>query len=301
MAPGGGLTWNAGWGMGTLWARMGHPKLMTWADPGFPQFRKIIVDKFAKLAQIGADGVHIDKMFPSAIDYNPDIPLGPDTSTWEGAILLSQEILRECRKYNPDWAMSFECNWDRMLQFGGATWWVGNQLITRQVFPENVETLAITQAYDYLGVNNAVRDGQAVMLAPMSFSRGLDWPPVRGLARYIKEVKRIRDSLQETVFLGEPLGATQVVLRDIPSDGVQYATFRHRGTGRRVCILTNSRNEPRTVTFAGFEGAQEATVRVYVPGGPQVRTAKDRDVKLPAAITIPPERLAFIEEQGGMR
>ncbi len=135
MNPDGSLTWNAGWGMGTLWARMGHPKLMTWADLGFPQFRKIIVDKFAKLAQIGADGVHIDKMFPSAIDYNPDIPLAPDTSTWEGAILLSQEIFRECRKYNPDWAMSFECNWDRMLQFGGATWWVGNQLITRQGLP----------------------------------------------------------------------------------------------------------------------------------------------------------------------
>ncbi len=295
MAPDGGLTWNAGWGMGTLWARMGHPKLMTWADPGFPQFRKIIVDKFAALAKIGADGVHIDKMFPSAIDYNPDIPLSPDTSTWEGAVLLSQEVLRECRRYNPDWAMSFECNWDRMLQFGGATWWVGNQLITRQVFPENVETLAITQAYDYLGINNAVRDGHAVMLAPMNFCRGLDWPPVRGLARYIKEVKRLRDGLQETVFLGEPLGATQAVLRDMPSDGVQYATFCRRGGGHRACILTNSRREPRTLTFAGFEGGQGTTVRVHVP------FAKARDVKLPAAITIPPERLVFVEEQGGAR
>ena len=102
----GGLTWIAGWGMGTLWARMGHPKLMTWADLAFPQFRKIIVDQFAKLAKIGADGVHVDKMFPAAIDYNPDIPMSPDTSTWEGAILLTKEIMAACRKHNPDWAMS---------------------------------------------------------------------------------------------------------------------------------------------------------------------------------------------------
>ena len=50
MTANGGLTWNAGWGMGTLWARMDHPKRMTWADPAFPQFRKIIVDQFARLA-----------------------------------------------------------------------------------------------------------------------------------------------------------------------------------------------------------------------------------------------------------
>ena len=295
MTPDGGFTWMAGWGMGTLAARMGHPKLMTWADLGFPQFRQIIVERFAKLAQIGGDGVHIDKMFPSAIDYNPDIPLPPDTSTWEGAILLSKEIFQECRKYNPNWAMSFECNWDRMLQFGGATWWVGNQLITRQVFPENVETMGLTQAYDYLAVNNAVRDGNAVMIAPMNFCRGMEWPPFQGLADYIKEVKRIRDELQETVFMGEPLGASQVALREKPSDGVQYCAFRNRTTGRRVCILTNSKSEPRTCTFAGFEGGQSATVRVQVP------FAQAREVTLPAAITIPPERLAFVEELGGAR
>ena len=206
MKADGGYTWMAGWGMGTLWARAGHPKLMTWANLAFPQFRKIIVDYFVKLASIGADGVHVDKMFPTAMDYNPDSPMSPDTATWEGAIQLTQEIMRECRKANPDWCMSFECNWDRMLQFGGATWWVGNQLITRKVFPENVETLGLCQAYDYLGVNNAVRDGHAVMVAPLSFSRGVDWPPVHGLANYIKEVKRIRDALQDTVFFGESLG-----------------------------------------------------------------------------------------------
>ena len=274
---------------------MGHPKLMTWADLGFPQYRKVIVDQFAHLAQIGGDGVHIDKMFPTAIDYNPDIPLPPDTSTWEGAILLSKEVLQECRKHNPDWAMSFECNWDRMLQFGGATWWVGNQLITRQIFPENAETMGLTQAYDYLAVNNAVRDGHVVMIAPMNFCRGMEWPPFQGLADYIKEVKRIRDGLQDTVFMGEPLGATRVTLRDMPGDGVQYGAFRNRATGRRVCILTNSRNEPRTFTFAGFEGAGGATARVHIP------FAQAREVRLPAAITIPPERLVFIEELGGAR
>ena len=129
--PDGGGTWKVGWGMGTLWARMDHPKLMTKVDPAFPQYRKIIVDQFAKLAQIGGDGVHVNKMFPCEIDYNPNLPMGPDIGPWEGAIQLTKEVFAACRKHNPDWAMSFECNWDRMLQFSDASWWVGNQRITR--------------------------------------------------------------------------------------------------------------------------------------------------------------------------
>ena len=295
MTADGGHTWMAGWGMGTLWARMGHPKLMTWADLAFPQFRKIIVDQFSRLAQIGGDGVHVDKMFPTALDYNPDIPMSPDTATWEGAILLTQEVLRECRKHNPDWAMSFECNWDRMLQFTGATWWVGNQLITRQVFPEHAETLGLYQAYDFLGVNNAVRGGHIVMVAPLNFSRSLDWPPFKGLANYIKEVKRLRDQLQDAVFYGEVLGQNGVELRGPPPDGVEYNVFRNRVTGQRVCVLTNSRMEARQVTLTAFEGAPGARARVHTP------FAGGRALALPAEISVPGERVVFVEELGGKR
>ncbi len=34
--PDGEITWNAGWGMGTLWARMGHPKLHDLGGPRLP-------------------------------------------------------------------------------------------------------------------------------------------------------------------------------------------------------------------------------------------------------------------------
>lgn len=289
MAENGGLTWNAGWGMGTLAARMGEAaKKMTWADPAFPQFRKIIVDQFAKLAEIGADGVHVDKMFPTAIDYNPDIPLSPDSATWEGAIQLSKEIMAECRKRNPNWAMSFETNWDRMLQFGCATWWVGNQLVTRSIFPEHAETTSITMAYDYLGINNLVRNGHVVMVASMSFARGMDWPPFAGLADYIRDLKRIRDSLQETVFFGEVTGHDGVELEGSPAQGIDYNVFRSRTTGRHVCIMTNSSREPQGQVIKSL--GKGAAIRIHTPG------KKSFAVMLPTAIEIPAERLIFVEE-----
>lgn len=288
--PNGELTWNTGWGMGTLWARMDHPKKMTWADPAFPQFRKIIVDQFAKLAEIGADGVHIDKMFPSNLDFNPDLPMSSDAAGWEGAIVLSKEINEACRKLNPAWAMSFECNWDRLLQFSGATWWVGNQRITRSVFPENVEATSISSAYDYLGVNNLVRDGHVVMLAPRTFAGGMDWKPWEGLADYIKGVKRIRDELQETVFYGEVLGHDGVTLGDVPP-GVEYTVFRNLASGKRVCILTNSKLENAKQSILGFDGRQGAKVRVHVPN------QETKTFQLPAEIDVPAERIVFVEER----
>jgi hypothetical protein len=286
----GGLTWNIGWGMGTVWARMGHPKLETWADLGFPQYRKLIVDQFEALAKIGADGVHVDKMFPAIISYNPDSPMSPDTSTWEGAILLSQEVLAACRKHNPDWSMSFECYWDRMLQFGGCTWWVGNQRITRSIFPENAETLAIRNAYDTLGVNNAVRNGHHVMIAPKEFSRGMDWKPFEGLSDYIRDVKAIQDKLLETVFLGEVLGHEGILLKDQPARGIEYNVFRNRQTALRACILTNASRKPYAQKLKGFERAGSSSVRIHQP------TRASYIVNLPASITIPAEEIVFIEE-----
>ncbi len=288
MTANGGYTWMAGWGMGTLWARMDHPKLMTWLDLGFPEVRQMLVRQFAKLAAIGADGVHVDKMFPAAIEYNPHVPLSPDTATWEGAILLTKEVMAACRKYRPEWAMSFECNWDRLLQFTGSTWWVGNQIITRQVFPENTETLGLYQPYDFLGVNNAVRGGHTVMVAPMNFCHSPAWVPFRGLARYIREVKRIRDSLQETVFYGEILGKSGVSVVGEPGRGLDWNVFRNRKTGRRVCVVTNSGLGRASLTLTGFRGA----ARVRIPFEPSCV------LRLPANVVVPAERIAFVEELG---
>ena len=242
------------------------------------------------LAQIGADGVHVDKMFPAAIDYNPNLPMSPDTGPWEGAILLTKEVFAACRKYNPDWAMSFECNWDRLLQFTGATWWVGNQRITRAVFPENAEMLLIAMPYDYLGVNNAVREGHTVMLGPMNFCRSVGWKPWQGLANYIKEVKRIQDSLTDTVYLGEVLGQEGVRIADGPAAGVAYNVFRNISTGKRVCILTNAAMQSKKQTITAFEASPSGEARIHTPFQPA------KVVKLPAEIEIPAERIVFVEE-----
>ena len=290
MREDGSPTVLAGWGMGTLWARMGHPKLMAWVDPSFPAYQRELTRQFAKLVDIGADGLHVDKMYPSAFNHNPRCRIGPDTSTWEGSVRLSEALLKECREINPDFALSFECNWDRMLQFTDAVWWVGNMSVVRSVFPEMVETLSITSPYDYLGVNNAVRLGHAVLLGPLNYSRSIGWEPWQGLADYIKEVKGIQDSLADTVFLGEVLGKQGVELTSDPGPGIEYNVFRNLRNGRHACVITNG--DPTDVKQGIRSLGRHSTgrVRIHTPFREPVES------RLPVEVTVPGERIVFVEE-----
>ena len=243
-----------GYAMGTLWARMGHPKVMVSVDPGFPAYRRALIRYFLKLVEAGADGVHVDKMFPMSMNFNPRCELGPDTSPWEGVIQLTRDFLAEARKIKPDFAMSFECNWDRMLEFGDSIWWVGNMSIARRVFPEMIETREISAAYDYLGVNAAACRSEVGLVDPMTGSRSVGWPPFRGLARYIGEVKRIQDRLSEAVFYGELLDHAQIQLQHEPEEKVEYNVFRGLTTGKRVCIFSNAAGEDRCQGIECFSG-----------------------------------------------
>jgi hypothetical protein len=158
-----------------------------------------------------------------------------------------------------------------------------------------VETLAICSPYDFLGVNNAVRNGHQVMLGPLNFCRSLDWPPVRGLAEYVKEVKRIRDRLQETVFYGEVLGQTGVTLTDKLPGGVEYNVFRNRDTGLRVCVLSNSSRTPAKAGLGGFgpPGSPEALVRTPFKAA--------RRLPLPGIVEVPAEGIVFVAEEAAER
>lgn len=286
----GDATWIAGWGMGTLASRMGlTAPLMSFLDPAHERYTRRLLTWFQRLASIGADGVHVDKMFPALLDLNPAAPLPPDTATWESAIRFLTTMNRTCRAINPAWRISNECNWDRTLQVGTATWWASNMTAVKAVFPETLETAAVYQPYDFAAVNNAMREGHALMVAPYHFQRSMDEPSWRRLSVYIQKVKAIRDRFNAQLVFGEPdsPGAARVV--ELPSS-CAMKVYRDRGPGRRVAIITNSDEGPAGFTLAGWHGSGIRTARVHVPG------ARPYGVMLPAQITAPAEGLVFVEE-----
>ena len=289
----GQTSWIGGWGMGTLASRMGlTTPLMAFADTSFPGMADAQLNYFKHLAKVGADGIHIDKGFPQALNFNPRIVLSPDQSPWLGTTHMLERICRECRAIHPDFRVSCETAWDRMLSYGAGTWWAGNMSVARNIFPELVETVGLCQPYDYLGVNDAVRNGYAVMVAPFQFNRSMDCGPWRGLAGYIRDVKKVRDALADYVFTGEQLDPEDASFenKDKPA-GIEHAVYRNLKNGKRAVILTNRGASPATVVFTGFGTASSGQIQVFRPA------EAPTSMQLPAPITLDSERIAFLVEK----
>ena len=287
-----GQTRAAGWGMGTLGARMGLtcPPISS-CDPGFPEYRKIIVDRMLKLAEIGADGIHYDKVGAGDLDFNPDLPLPVDQAHPTGIIKCIEETLAACRAIRPDFCLGVESHWDRLLSTCDA-WWLWYDMldhvpVLKYTFPEFFPTFAVVQPWDYNNVNNAVRYGYQILVGPVRYSASMSDEQSRPISAYIREVIRIREELKDTLLFGEFLDNLEVTVE--AGEHVKYSTHRNPDTGKRACVLVNLGEDEKRVEVA-FDGPP-SPARIYRP------FEEVQGIKLPAMLLVPGERLVIVVEQ----
>ncbi len=285
-----------GWGMGSFGARLGFTRRPLQAmSSGIPEFRKIIVTQMEHLARIGADGVHIDKLCPSGMDFNPILKLGPDQAISQGQLSAVGEMQSACGAIKPDFSISAECPWDRLLEYTGVGWsWhqaAGQHVpVFKYTFPDlYLPTIAVQQPYDYTAVNNAMRYGYQIFVGPGNYTEAMDYRPFQPLADYIKEVIRLRKELRDTIYSGEFVDTLEAAVTGSGETG--YGVFRNPRTGKRACVLVNYDREAREVSLQRFEGRSGTSVRIYQP------FSKPRQASLPVPIRLPGERFAVVMEE----
>lgn len=286
---------NSGYGEGTLGARIGftHRQLQKMSS-GIPEFRRIIVRQMEKLAEIGADGIHFDKLCPGSMNFNPLLKMSPDRAVSEGQLAAVEETETACRAINPGFAISAECPWDRLFPFTGVGWaWhptSGQHVpVLKYTFPYvYLPTMAVTQPYDYTPVNNALRYGYQIFVGPGNYVETMDFPPFRPLANYIKEAIRLRQGLKDTIYSGEFLDTLEASVTSAGTVG--YGVFRNTSTGKRACVLVNYDREPHEASVR-FDGNTSGAVEVYQP----FADASHR--QLPVTVRVPGERFAVVREE----
>jgi len=285
-----------GWGMGSLGARLGFTRRPLQAmSSGIPEFRKIIVSQMEQLARIGADGVHIDKLCPGGMDFNPLLKLSPDQAISQGQLAAVREMQSACGAIQPHFSISAECPWDRLLEYTGVGWsWhqpAGQHVpVFKYTFPElYLPTMAAQQPYDYTAVNNAMRYGYQIFVGPGNYTESMDYGPFRPLANYIKDVIRLRKDLRETIYSGEFLDTLEAKVTGAADTG--YGVFRNPATRKRACVVVNYSREPREVSVSGFEGRDRSAVRIYEPAG------EPRQATLPTDVRLSGERFAVVAEE----
>jgi len=290
-----GATFQSGWGMGSLGARVGFSQRpLTSCSSGIPEYRKIIVHQMEQLAQIGADGIHIDKLCPGGLNFNSLLKMTPDRAVPEGQLSAVREIHQVCSEINKNFAISAECPWDRLLEFSGAGWaWHEVERehtpVFKYTFPEYQPTMAANQPFDYTAVNNAVRYGYQILIGPGNYTKSMAYEPFQPLSKYIKEVIRIRQELKDTIYRGELLDKLDVHVEGDADIG--YSVFRKPADSKRACILVNYAQTPRKATLDAFDGNGDGKIRVYEP------YTETKSGKLPLTFNLPAERFIIVVEE----
>jgi len=284
----------SGWGEGTIGARMGLARSnMTKVSPSHPEFQEFLMDQYLQLVRDGAEGFQLDKTISvNALDFNPQLPVSPDKSLISGVLATFQELLQKGRGINPNFALASEIFTDRSFPYVDVSYMrMGaidmNSTALRYTFPEWTSTIFGESPGDFGPMNNGMRYGLVWDLAPRHYNDSIDEPLTQPLARYVKELIRIRTRHQDLLFHGrfnDTLGATVTGSAD-----VRYSVFQPMETAdRRRAVVAVNFGDRDEMVGVNFDGGAAHEVEISAP------FEEDRKGSLPLRLVIPPHRCAVV-------
>jgi hypothetical protein len=288
--------------MGTVGARKGLTRTPLYEmNPAHPEVRALLIRYFRKLAEIGADGIHLDKHFIHPLDFNPRLTLSPDRAMPEGMLRCVEEILAACREVRPEFCLSYENNWDQLFRYSDVFWWAMGPSPLKVTFPQWASTNSVAQPFSFNVVNLLVLGGNNILIGPANYMKGMDYPPMKEVCRYIGEVTRIRRELHDYVSRGrwvdshEKLFASRKPILKISgsfasSSHAGWTVFAHTLNGKRAVVLANLGATALEVDALSLAGNSDGTCRIYQP------FESTREARFPAKLRLPSERVAFIVE-----
>jgi len=285
----------AGWGEGTISARMGLTRSnMTLISPAHPEVRKLLVDQFAELVADGAEALQLDKTNACGeLDFNPRLPTSPDRSLTEELLATFQEVLRRGRAVNPAFSLASEIWWDRTFPMVDVSYVRMNDIdmnspALRYTFPEWTSTIFAENPGDINVMNNGMRYGLVWALAPRHYNDSLDEPLTRPLSKYVRELIRIRAKHKDLLFHGRFRDTAGAEVK--AGKNVRYSVFEGMERPGKACVVVNYGNEEATAEVTWPEG-EGHTVELLKPFHP------DTVDKLPVRVRLAPRTCAVVVQK----
>ena len=240
-----------GWGESTLLARKGLDVRYHVRASVVPGLRKILDDQFLQLVKDGAQGLQMDKIISGAsLDFNPMNTLKPDVALTEGLIQAIADLDKRAKEINPEFQMAAESGIDRYLPYFAVGY--RNAKATaiaslRYVFPEWTSAIHIFYPRDFRGVNSAVLSGAVVCVEPEEYQGSLKQPIYKDLAEYLKETDRIREELNDFIFMSKFHDNQGAFINETGSAGaLLYKVHGHNKTDQRTIVVANNKTAPTT-------------------------------------------------------
>jgi hypothetical protein len=292
-----------GWGESTLIARKSLSVRRHVLASVVPGFQNLLESRFLKLVEAGADGFQIDKTVGgAALDWNPLNTRKPDEALCEGLVQAIHSLLEKCRTINPSFCIASESGLDRMIPdidvyYRATSGYTISPL--RYVFPEWTAVQHVSRPRDFRAINGAVLTGAVICVEPSSYQGTIADPHYRDLARYLREIERIRQELASIIFLGRfyddqgaELTSLEVQGDKALSSEVRYAVHGDSAGVRRAIVVANNSDAPRTYGWK-FSHRYVNAAKLYVPFKPM------QDVSSGSALEIEGSGLHILVEASG--
>ena len=271
---------SMGWGESTLLARKGLDVRYHVRASVVPGLQKILEDQFVQLVKDGAQGFQMDKVISgTSLDFNPMNTLKPDVALCEGLVQAIASLDKKCKAVNPEFEMAAESGIDRFLPYFPVTYRnaKANAIASlRYVFPEWTSAIHVFYPRDFRGVNSAILSGAVVCVEPDEYQGSLNQVIYKELAEYLQETDRIREELNELIFMGKFYDNQGAKIDEIYSRGaLLYKVHGHNKTDQRAIVVANNSSNPTKYTWK-FTDKEIKQALLYAPFE-MVRTVNQGD------------------------
>ena len=270
--------------------------MLGWEMPPYwyiPAARPAIERQAQRIAECGAEGAHLARAIPDGLVLNPATGSTPDRGQWEGLLASCEAIRSAARKTQPDFCLSTESVWDRLIPLVDVTWASPSSLMAsastdhlplmRYMFPEWTSTVRISEPFDFVSASNAFRFGYQIVLdGPMDPSLS------KNLMEYVRDLARLRRDLFDSANFAPITFDDFLDIKQDSANNIKWTTYMNSATGKKLCILMNYAKQDRSVHIASQKN--ESKMMVFAP------FIAEKAVTLPIDIVIPGERLIVVSE-----
>lgn len=291
----GGQAVAMGWGESTLLARKGLDVRYHARASVVPELTKILDDQFLQLVRDGVEGLQMDKVISGAsLDFNPLNTLKPDVALTEGLIQAIANLDKKAKEINPNFEMAGESGIDRFLPYFPVTYRNakgGHISSLKYVFPEWTSCSHVSSPQDFNRINAAIMNGAVICVEPDEYQGSLDQPIYMQMANYLKETDRIREILNDIIFMGKYYDGIGAQIHEINTAGaLLYKVHGDKKTDQRAIIVANVKQTSCDYTYKFLHKDVKQAI-LYSPFE-EPRTINNGD-----SLTIKGEGLHFIVEK----
>ena len=270
----------------------GSEQQRAYLNPGHPGMRKYLAAQMRELASLGIDGVHLQDFFARPLDFNAGTGRTADRASWDGGLECMNEILRACREVRPEFSLSTDAAWDRVLTVTQVcSVEARDGCALRTAVGGWQPTFTVTDEDSTRAIGDALRYGGRLRVAGELTRTGAGRPP-RDILAYLKTVMAVREILKGTLLEGEYLGAAGFRV----DESVAVTVFHNSQSGVRTAVLVNPRLETVEAQVIGFAESSSPSrpVLLWQPA------EGSKAIELPARVKIPGRQVALITEEAAL-